>query len=232
MWESELERLRKLQAARLREARKMRGYKSASEAAKRFGWSSAYISHENGTRGIGRMYREYAKKFKVNPPWLLGHSEERDSIVRGINVVADAAIGTWHEGAGGGHRDSRRNAAPRNVGIPTRQNHDDDERFAVRMADASMNKVLAQGAFAILVPADEHTNFRLGDIVYVERIRDGMTELSLRRVSAINATSMRLSAHSVDPKFRQELTFPTPKDTEKVRIVGRMIGKYEDYDPH
>lgn len=28
---------------------------------------NAYGSHEHGTRGIGRMYREYAKKFRLVP---------------------------------------------------------------------------------------------------------------------------------------------------------------------
>jgi hypothetical protein len=67
-----------LQASRLREARKLRGFKSASLAAQRFGWPvPTYVSHENGTRGIGRRYQEYAKQFRVNPAWLLGHSAER-----------------------------------------------------------------------------------------------------------------------------------------------------------
>ena len=72
------EGLRKLRAERLREARKLRGFPSARAAQLRYGWSSAYSNHENGTRGIGRAYREYARKFAVNPAWLLGHSEERD----------------------------------------------------------------------------------------------------------------------------------------------------------
>ena len=72
------ERLRELQAARLREARQLRGFRSARSAQLRFRWSSAYPSHENGTRGIGRAYLEYAHKFQVNPAWLLGHSDERD----------------------------------------------------------------------------------------------------------------------------------------------------------
>ena len=67
-----------LQASRLMEARKLRGFKSASAAAQQFGWPApTYASHENGTRGIGRKYREYAETFRVNPAWLLGHSAER-----------------------------------------------------------------------------------------------------------------------------------------------------------
>jgi hypothetical protein len=71
-------RLRELQAVRLRDACQLRGFKSAGEAAKSYGWSSAYISHENGTRGIGRAYLDYARSFTVNPARLLGHSDERD----------------------------------------------------------------------------------------------------------------------------------------------------------
>jgi len=52
------ERLRRLQAARLREARKLRGFPSARAAQLRYGWSSAYGSHENGTRGIETLRRE------------------------------------------------------------------------------------------------------------------------------------------------------------------------------
>ena len=72
------EQLRILQAARLREARELRGFELARSAQLRFGWSSAYGHHENGTRGIGRAYRDYARAFQVNPAWILGHSEERD----------------------------------------------------------------------------------------------------------------------------------------------------------
>jgi hypothetical protein len=227
MWESEVERIRKLQAARLKEARKMRGFKSARAAQMRFGWSSAYGHHENGIRGIGRMYREYAKRFGVNPAWLLGHSDERDSIVRGVKVVADAAIGTWHEGPNRPSRTGRNE----DVGVPSHGNGDED-RFAVRVADASMNKVLAQGAFAVCVPVEEDEEFKVGQIVYIERFRSGMMELSLRRIASITATAMRLSAYSVDPRYKQELTYSaTTKNDERLRIVGRVVGKYEDIRP-
>ena len=76
-----VDRLRQLQAARLKEARELRGFKTASDAARRFGWSvPTWVSHENGTRGIGRMYREYAKTLRVNAAWMLGHSVERDLV--------------------------------------------------------------------------------------------------------------------------------------------------------
>jgi len=142
--------------------------------------------------------------------------------------VADAAVGTWHEAPS--HKEPRR--VSRSVGVPTQANHNNEnDRFAVRLADASMNKVLPQGSFAVLEHADERTDFRIGDIVYVERLRDGMTELSLRRVASTNAQGIKLTTHSVDPRFRQELTYPPRGEAEKLRILGRLVGKYEDFQP-
>lgn len=58
---------------RLRKAREDAGFKSASEAARRHGWTiSTYLAHENGQNGfsIGQAV-EYATKFNVDPAWLL-----------------------------------------------------------------------------------------------------------------------------------------------------------------
>lgn len=58
---------------RLREARKKAGFKSARSAALRHNWTpSTYSSHENGQTPVPRdAALEYAKKFKVDPAWLL-----------------------------------------------------------------------------------------------------------------------------------------------------------------
>jgi transcriptional regulator with XRE-family HTH domain len=60
------------QAARLRQAREMRGFSSAKEAARRFGWNyNTYSQHERGHVGITRASKEYARKFRVREAWLL-----------------------------------------------------------------------------------------------------------------------------------------------------------------
>ena len=59
---------------RLRQAREMAGFKSATEAAKRFHWpSSTYSSHENGQTDPvpQRAAAKYARAFKVSVAWLL-----------------------------------------------------------------------------------------------------------------------------------------------------------------
>lgn len=72
------------QAERLRRARTAAGFKSASEAARAFGWGDAgYRHHENGTRPISAgAASRYADSFGVSEEWLLfgrGASEDAQS---------------------------------------------------------------------------------------------------------------------------------------------------------
>jgi hypothetical protein len=57
----------------------MAGYRMASDAARDLGVSIAtYLSHENGTRGLGRTAVQYAQFFNVDLGWLLtGHGQPR-----------------------------------------------------------------------------------------------------------------------------------------------------------
>lgn len=60
------------QAARLREARIARGFKTAKDAATRLGFNyTTYSQHERGLVGISRAARDYAKAFKVSEAWLI-----------------------------------------------------------------------------------------------------------------------------------------------------------------
>jgi transcriptional regulator with XRE-family HTH domain len=58
---------------RLKQAREMAGYDTASAAARRFGFTiPAYLAHENGSRGVRQnVAKEYAKAFGVSHSWLL-----------------------------------------------------------------------------------------------------------------------------------------------------------------
>ncbi len=68
-------------AARLRAARAKAGYEQGSDAARAFGWTvSTYGSHENGTRGIGRAAKAYARAFKVPLGWLLNGEGSPDDL--------------------------------------------------------------------------------------------------------------------------------------------------------
>lgn len=59
-------------AKRLEQARIDRGFRTAKDAARYYGWVyETYIQHEQGIRGISRAAGKYAKAFRVSEGWLL-----------------------------------------------------------------------------------------------------------------------------------------------------------------
>ncbi len=59
-------------AQRLEEARRARGFDTAVEATRYFGWVyESYTQHENGLRGLKKVAAKYAKAFRVSEGWLL-----------------------------------------------------------------------------------------------------------------------------------------------------------------
>lgn len=71
---------------RLKDARQKAGFRSAAEAAERFGWvSSTYASHENGTRGVKPDdVKKYALAFRSDPGYLLFGTERSTSKVADV----------------------------------------------------------------------------------------------------------------------------------------------------
>ncbi len=208
-----------------------RGFKSARAAAIRFHWAEdTYQKHERGERGIGRAVRKYAKAFRVEEAWLLGLQEEKSSMVRGIPIVGEAAIGRWND------VDITTATLPvGRVSAPTKQqNNNEDGRFAIRLMDASMNREMPQGSYGICVDTDDDASaedFVVGDIVYIERQRGALAERSFRRVTSKTNSALRLSTHSSDPRLKSDLGYPSERSDEKIRIVGKLVGKYVDYQP-
>lgn len=65
------------QAARLRQVRELRGYRTAKDAANRFGWNyTTYSQHERGQAAITRAVSDYARAYKVSEGWLIAGEGE------------------------------------------------------------------------------------------------------------------------------------------------------------
>lgn len=90
---------------RLKAARAKAGFRSAQEAAERFGWGvSGYRHHENGIRSFGPdAAKKYARAFNVKPGWLLciagiDDGEPTDFTASEKLLVGNAvAAGVWRE---------------------------------------------------------------------------------------------------------------------------------------
>ncbi len=93
------------QAKRLRKARESRGFVTAADAIRFFGFvGDTYKGHESGSRGLTRSAGRYATAFRVSEAWLLtgeGESPESPQVpvlgfaagsLIGENVVHDTAI--------------------------------------------------------------------------------------------------------------------------------------------
>lgn len=79
---------RPAEAKRLEQARLRRGFKSAREAAARFGWTyDTYIQHERGERGLARAAEKYAKAYRVSRGWLLTGEGDLRPLVRIVGRV-------------------------------------------------------------------------------------------------------------------------------------------------
>lgn len=96
-------------AKRLKWAREQDGrYKTATEAARAFGWKPpTYMGHENGDRTGARLptIKRYAKAYKVNWQWLLDGSGQplarpRNSIPVQGHVGAGAEISPFEDELG------------------------------------------------------------------------------------------------------------------------------------
>lgn len=84
-------------AKRLEEARIARGFNDAKKAATYFGWKyDTYAQHENGTRGIVRAARQYAKAYRVSEGWLLtGEGQGPGQSLQVPATVSDVPRISW-----------------------------------------------------------------------------------------------------------------------------------------
>lgn len=84
------------EAERLKKARETAGYGTAAEAARALGVKvSAYVNHENGTRGLSRAAPQYAARLKVRLEWLLtgrGEMRAENSAIPIMGYVGAGAV--------------------------------------------------------------------------------------------------------------------------------------------
>lgn len=205
----------------LRAARIARGFSSAAEAARYFGWSEVtYTSHENGTRGIRRDTAErYAKAFGIDAATLLGLTASSLQIDadQGVNIIGTAAWGLW--------RDTTMPYIGATASIDVPRSAKGAPRRAVLVADASVDKSIGVDSYAIYEPVLEPANIQSGKLVVIRRTRGSLQELTIRRVQSNIDNKLRLTSHSTSPLYVDAITVDLTHP-DGIEILGVVVGKY------
>jgi SOS-response transcriptional repressor LexA len=212
-------------ADRLRALRIKKGFSTAKDAAKAYGWSEhTYKSHENATRGIRPdAARKYAAAYGSTAAYILGLGNGAQSqivnSVTNVPVIARVSAGTFRyddvqEFEGILVPAVPRGDAPANI------------QYSIIIDGPSVNKRIADGAYAICVPYDSYPGGpQHGQLVHVVRERSGLYEHTIKELR-FTRDGMILMPVSTDPKYQDEVRLSTGEDGEIVRIHGVVIGSY------
>lgn len=211
-------------ADRLRRLRIAKGFPTAAEAAKAFGWNEhTYKSHENGIRGIRlEAARKYALAFASSAAHILTGANGGDAVssVVGVPVLARASAGAFRYDEGIGAEEMQVPAVPRRD-IPAAY------QYSVLVDGPSVNKRIPDGAFAICAPYDRYPGgAKHGQLVHVVRERAGLHEHTIKEVH-YTPDGVALMPASTDPRFQEQVALSTGEDGEIVRIQGVVIGLYQ-----
>lgn len=215
-------------AARLRRLRIQKGFATAADAAKAFGWNEhTYKSHENGVRGI-RMdaARKYAAGLGSTAAHILGLGNGGDApavnLVTNVPVIARVSAGTFRYDEG---------LEIEGILVPAvpRKDVAADLQYSVIVDGPSVNKRIADGAYAICVPYDRFPGgAQHGQLVHVVRERSGLHEHTIKELR-FTATGSILVPVSTDPRYQEEIVLSSGEDDEIVRIQGIVIGSYTPF---
>lgn len=211
-------------ATRLRQLRIRKGYSTAVDAARAFGWSEdTYKSHENGIRGIRPdAARKYASAFGSTPAFILVGGTGAEAIVNhvtNIPVIARVSAGTFRYDESIENEGILVPAVPRADIAPGLQ-------YSLVIDGPSVNKRIADGAYAICVPYESFPGgAQHGHLVHVVRERSGLHEHTVKELR-FTSTGAILMPVSDDPRYQEQVKLSSGEDGEIVRIQGIVIGAY------
>ena len=217
------------QGERLKRLREKRGFETAADAARAYGWPvTTYQAHENGSRGLKLdIARRYARAFNSTAAHILTGAGDSEAIpqpainpVTNVPVIARVSAGTFRYDEGLENEGILVPAVPRKdiaAGL----------QYSVIVDGPSVNKRIADGAYAICVPYDRYPGgAQHGQLVHVVRERSGLHEHTIKELRFLK-TGMVLFPCSTDPRFQDEIALSTGEDGEIVRIHGVVIGSYQ-----
>lgn len=213
---------------RLRELRIRKGYETAADAARAFGWNEhTYKSHENNVRGMRPdAARKYAAALGSTPGYILGlggsePGAKQEVINQTLNVpvVAKASAGAFRFDEGLEIEGFIVPAVPR-ADVPA------SVQYAVIIDGPSVNLRIPDGAYAICAPYEAYPGgAQHGQLVHVVRERAGLYEHTIKELQFTRKGAVLMPCSS-DPRFQEPVQLDAGEDDTTVTIKGVVIGAY------
>lgn len=207
-------------------ALRVKKFDTAKDASRAYGWNEfTYAAHENGLRGIKLdVAKKYAAAFSSTASFILtgvnvgAPSDEKEVI--GVPVVARVSAGAFREDGGLGGR---------TYVVPVVPRHDipPEVQYSVLVDGNSVNKKIADGAYAICAPLDRYPGgAQHGQLVHVIRERAGLYEHTIKELR-YSREGANLFPCSTDPEFQEIVALSSGDIDETVRIHGVVIGAFQ-----
>lgn len=98
-------------------------------------------------------------------------------------------------------------------------------QFAVEVTDESVNKTIHYKEFAICEQCSTTSSIVPGRLYYVERIRDGLAEKTIRLAQKDASGLIKFVSHSTTDKYSGSASYPAGKG-ETITVLGVVVGKY------
>lgn len=162
--------------------------------------------------------RNLAVFLGVGYEWLATGRKPRGESVPGLPLWGEIAAGVWSEVAESQDNDVERVPVAPDARYPA------DAQFALRVRGNSIDKIAPDGS--ILTCVDIHEaglEVRIGDLVCVERTRNGLVETTIKTVRR-GKKSLELWPESTDPAHQAKI--PWGRNTDEVRVKALVIGVY------
>lgn len=215
-------------ADRLKAARAKR-YETAADAARAHGWNEVtYRAHESGGRNIPvAAARKYAQALGTSVGHLLGISSNSTmptpdpvNSVIAVPLVARASAGAFRVDEGIESGEFVVPAVP-HKDVPA------EAQYAVLIDGPSVNRRIADGAYAICAPYDRYPGGpKHGQLVHVVRERAGLHEHTIKEVHYTRKGAVLMPC-SDDPRYQHEIKLDAPEDDTTVTIRGVVIGVFQ-----
>lgn len=200
-------------------------FKSVAAFARAVGRPAPAVTHHtNGTRTFEMEDAVlYASKLRpVTAEYLMGFDAVETEML-GVEVMGEAAFATWSDPK----IKLERNENIARLYVPKMQGH--KGRFAIRVLDASVNKAIPEGEFAVCVDVRED-DLIAGHLVYIEYMRQGLVQRTIRIVVPRAKGGFFLKTLSTQTQFTSSLNFPSERKDENIKLLGRVVGRYGEID--